>query len=135
MRGTATTLLFPILPRKGSRKEQDIHVEVQGPQINDLAAQKTRGGGLLATIGKGIVTIIVMGINAFCAAIATQIYKVFTKRWRDGGGSDIPVITTAPGEGSGPGPSQASTSNNGQSQYYQRGQAQVSNDFLNRYRD
>lgn len=83
------------------------------------------GGGFWSNVFKGMFTIAVMGVNAFCAAIATQVYRLFTKRWREGGGSDIPVINTAPGDGS---PSNTQRSS-------PTGHGPVSSDFLNRYRD
>ena len=86
------------------------------------------GGGLFGKVLAGVATIVIMGLNAFLAAIATQVYKIFTGRWKGGGGSDIPVITTAPGGtsslGGGAATASASSSSGG-----------ASADFLNRYRD
>jgi hypothetical protein len=83
------------------------------------------GNGFAGKILAGIAAIVIMGLNAFLAAIATQVYKIFTGRWKAGGGSDIPVLTTAPGGGSGSGSSTGASTASGN----------VSSDFLNRYRD
>ena len=87
---------------------------------------RSGGGGFMTSVAKGVLAIAIMGVNAFCAAIATQVYKIFTQKWRDGGGSDIPVITTAPG-GSGGGGLNSGTRTSGE--------GGVSPEFLNRYRD
>jgi len=90
------------------------------PPGNVAEAQK---GNFWTSVFRGMLTMAIMGVNAFCAAMATQVYKVFTQRWREGGGSDIPVIATSPGSGSATSPSSPD------------GNRQSSSDFLNRYRD
>lgn len=102
------------------------------PSINlgsPLVANRSLDG-FWSTVAKGLFTIAVMGVNAFCAAVATQVYKIFTQRWREGGGSEIPVITTAPGSTNSSGPSSSSSSGSGYST-----QGSASQDFLNRYKD
>jgi hypothetical protein len=93
---------------------------------------KGQDGDFWSGVFKGMLTIVVMGFNAFFAALSTQVYKIFTKKWRDGGGSEIPVINTTPGDGSsskGGGPPGGGSSSSSS------GRSTVSSDFLNRYRD
>jgi hypothetical protein len=99
--------------------------EVGGPGLG--IARGWAGGGLLGKVLAAVVAIVVMGLNAFFAAIATQVYKIFTGRWKNGGGSDIPVINTVPGGSSslGGGSTASAASSSGG----------ASADFLNRYRD
>lgn len=82
--------------------------------------------GFWSAVGKRVILIVVMGINAFIAALATQVYKIYTKRWREGGGSDIPVINSSPGD---------TTSNPSGTPGGGSGGRPVSPDFINRYRD
>ena len=112
------------VPQKHTQKAEDRHFFIGGGAEIGIAAGAKES--VLTTIGKAAITIVIMGVNAFVAAIATQVYKIFTKRWREGGGSEIPVINTAPGNGS-----QSSSSPSGQPS----SGPSVSPEFLNRYRD
>ncbi len=101
------------------------------PSIGNVA-KVASPGGFWSSVFKGAFAIIIMGINAFFAALATQVYKLFTGRWRAGGGSEIPVITASPGGGTGG--SDPSTPGGG-SIDSEGGTRGTSADFLRRYRD
>jgi hypothetical protein len=117
-------------PSTHSEEEEEEDIDVSMSSDSPLTANRS-SDGFWSTVMKGLFTIAVMGVNAFCAAVATQVYKIFTQRWREGGGSEIPVITTAPGSANSSGSSPSSSSSG--SGYST--QSSASQDFLNRYRD